>query len=160
MSAPPLPAAATVLAFDFGTRRIGVAVGNTLLREARALATIDDERNDVRFDRIGALIGEWQPALLVVGIPVHDDGSEHAMTARARRFARQLEGRFALPVAHADERHTTAAAAAQLAAERAGRRGRDARDALAAQLILQGWFDEPGGTPPDPVRPGAPRRGG
>jgi putative Holliday junction resolvase len=133
---------AIVLAFDFGTRRIGVAVGSTLLRQARALATIDEERADARFARIGDLIAEWQPGLLVVGIPVHADGAEHDMTARAQRFARQLEGRFRLPVERADERYTTQEAAAQLASSRAGRRGRDARDALAAELILQGWFDE------------------
>jgi putative Holliday junction resolvase len=132
----------TVLAFDYGTRRIGIAVGNTVLRSARALETIDDERNEVRFVRIGALIDEWQPGLLVVGIPVHADGTEHAMTQRARRFARQLAGRFGVPVAHADERHTTAEAAATLGERRAGRGGRGERDALAAQLILQGWFDE------------------
>jgi putative Holliday junction resolvase len=132
----------TVLAFDFGTRRIGVAVGNTILRTAQALATIDDERTDARFARIAALVDEWRPGLLVVGIPVHADGTDHAMTERARRFARQLEGRFRLPVAHADERYTTEEAAAQLAARRSGRRGRDERDALAAQIILQGWFDE------------------
>lgn len=137
-----LPAEAIVLAFDFGTRRIGVAIGSTLLRQARALATIDEDRVDERFVRIGALIGEWQPGLLVVGVPVHADGAEHAMTARARRFARQLGGRYRLPVAQADERHTTQEAAALLASSRAGRRGRDGRDALAAQLILQGWFDD------------------
>jgi putative Holliday junction resolvase len=142
VSAAAPPAEAIVLAFDFGSRRIGVAVGSTLLRQARALATIDGERVAPRFARIGELIDEWQPGLLVVGIPVHADGAEHAMTARAQRFARQLEGRFRLPVARADERYTTQEASAQLAASRAGPRGRDARDALAAQLILQGWFDE------------------
>jgi putative Holliday junction resolvase len=140
-TAAPLPET-IVLAFDFGTRRIGVAVGNTLLRQARALATIDDERSDARFAKIDELIGQWQPGLLVVGIPVHADGSGHEMTARAQRFARQLEGRFRLPVAHADERYTTQEAAGELAASRSGRRGREARDALAARLILQGWFDE------------------
>ena len=77
MTAATLPPETIVLAFDFGTRRIGVAVGNTLLRQARALATIEDERVDARFARIGELIGEWQPGLLVVGIPVHADGAEH-----------------------------------------------------------------------------------
>ena len=134
----------TVLAFDFGTRRIGVADGNTLLRTAHALATIDEADGDRRFARIGALVDEWQPGLLVVGVPVHADGSEHALTRRARRFARQLEGRFRVPVREADERHTTEAAAAELRGARAGRRGRDERDAIAARLILQGWFDEPG----------------
>lgn len=136
------PEETTVLAFDFGTRRIGVAVGNTLVRAAHALTTIDAERADARFAAIGALIGEWRPGLLVVGVPVHADGTGHATTRLARRFARQLEGRFHLPVATADERHSTVEAAARLAGTRAGRRGRGMRDALAAQVILQGWFDE------------------
>lgn len=142
LSTAPTPSELTVLAFDFGTRRIGVAVGNTLVRAAHPLATIDDDRSDGRFAKIARLVDEWRPGLLVVGIPVHADGGEHALTRRARRFARQLAGRFRLPVAQADERHTTEEASARLDAARAGRRGRGERDALAAQLILQGWFDE------------------
>ena len=138
--AGPIPAEATVLAFDFGTRRLGVAVGNTLVRVAHPLDTIDDERMDTRFAAIAALIDEWQPKLLVVGVPVPADGTEHAMTQRARRFARQLEGRFGLPVAEADERGTTQDAACSLRGT--GRRGRASRDEVAAQLILQGYFDE------------------
>ncbi len=135
---------ATVLAFDFGTRRIGVAVGNTLTRAAHPLATIEDERSDQRFAAISALIAEWQPGTLVVGLPTHADGSEHEMTQRARRFARQLEGRFHLPVEMVDERWTTQAAqSAQDDAGSAGRKGRALRDQVAAQLILQSWFDEP-----------------
>ena len=141
MTAPAPPA--TVLAFDFGTRRVGVALGNTLTRSARPLATIDEERSERRFAAIAALIAEWQPDLLVVGIPVHADGTPHAMTALAQRFARQLHGRFGVEVALADERYTTQAAQAELdAAGGAGRRGRAERDQVAAQLILQGWLDE------------------
>lgn len=132
----------TVLAFDFGTRRIGVAVGNTLSRSAQPLATIDAAHDDDRFAAIGRLVGEWQPQALVVGIPVHADGKPHAMTERALGFARELSAHFALPVEHADERHTTQLAQSALDARRAGRGGRGQRDALAAQLILQGWFDE------------------
>jgi putative Holliday junction resolvase len=138
---------ATVLAFDFGTRRIGVAVGNTLTRTAHPLTTIEGERNDERFAAIAALVAEWQPGTLVVGLPTHADGSVHEMTLRAQRFARQLDGRFGLPVAMVDERWTTEAA--QSAQETAcgsgntGRRGRAMRDQVAAQLILQSWFDEP-----------------
>jgi len=134
---------ATVLAFDFGTQRIGVAMGNTLTRRAHPLATIDDERNDERFAAIAALVAEWQPGALVVGLPTHADGSEHAMTQRAQRFARQLEGRFALPVVMVDERWTTQDA--QVALDEAGttgRKGKAVRDQVAAQLILQRWFDE------------------
>jgi putative holliday junction resolvase len=136
---------ATVLGFDFGTRRVGVAVGNTLVRVAHPLATIDDESNSVRFAAIAALIAEWQPGELVVGIPVHADGAHHDLTLRARRFARQLAGRFGLPVIEVDERHTTEAAQSQLAqAGQGGRRGRAQRDEVAAQLILQAYFDERG----------------
>ena len=140
-TADPLPS--TVLAFDFGTRRIGVAVGNTLLRIAQPLTTIADERSAERFAAIAALIDAWKPDHLVVGLPVHADGTEHDMTARARRFARQLEGRFALPVAQVDERWTSEAADDLLAAQgRHGRAARAERDQVAAQIILQGWFDD------------------
>jgi putative holliday junction resolvase len=142
---------ATVLAFDFGTRRIGVAVGNTLTRTAHPLTTIEGERNDERFAAIAALVAEWQPGTLVVGLPTHADGSAHDMTLRAQRFARQLDGRFGLPVAMVDERWTTEAAqSVQDAAGAAGRNGRAMRDQVAAQLILQSWFDEPG-SPDAPV---------
>ncbi len=134
---------ATVLAFDFGTRRIGIAMGNTRTATAHPLATIDDERTDRRFAGIAALVKEWEPGVLVVGLPVHADGKEHDMTQRARRFARQLEGRFQLPVNLVDERWTTEAAQSVLDESGvAGRRGRAVRDQVAAQLILQSWFDE------------------
>ena len=94
------------LAFDFGVKRVGVATGNTLLGEARALTTIADE-GERRFVRIEALVAEWQPDALVVGVPFHPDGAEHDNTRRARRFARQLHGRFRLPVHEVDERYST-----------------------------------------------------
>jgi putative holliday junction resolvase len=122
---------ATLLAFDFGTRRIGVAVGNTIVRSATPLTTIDAEANEA-----------WQPARLVVGVPVHADGREHEMTMRARRFARQLAGRFSLPVVEVDERYTTQEAKSALSrAGRGGRAHRGERDEVAAQLILQAYFD-------------------
>ena len=134
---------ATVLAFDFGTRRIGIAMGNTLTSTAHALTTIDDERTEQRFAAIAALVKEWAPGTLVVGLPVHADGKEHDMTQRARRFARQLEGRFQLPVALVDERWTTEAAQSALDDSGVtGRKGKAVRDQVAAQLILQSWFDE------------------
>ena len=94
------------LAFDFGTRRVGVAVGNSLLRQAQPLKTVAAE-GDARFDAIQALVNEWQPDALVVGVPFHPDGAEHDNTRRARRFGRQLHGRFRLPVNEVDERYTT-----------------------------------------------------
>jgi putative Holliday junction resolvase len=142
---PPRERADTVLAFDFGTRRIGVAVGDLATRIAHPLATIEREREADRFAAIAALIDEWRPGRLVVGLPVHADGTPHDMTARAQRFGRQLAGRTGLPVDYADERHTTVDAADALAASgRTGRGAREVRDRVAAQLILQGWLDGPG----------------
>lgn len=132
----------TVLAFDFGLKRIGVAVGSQLLRQARALTTIAAEAKEARFAAIARLIGEWQPTLLVVGLPVHLDGSEHELTARCRRFANQLHGRFGLPVQLVDERLSSSAAEDSL--RQAGldwRRRKEKVDALAAQIILQSYFD-------------------
>jgi putative Holliday junction resolvase len=119
-------------------------VGNTVLRVARTLTTIAAEANAARFQALAALIDEWQPELLVVGRPVHADGAPHEMTARAERFARQLEGRFGIEVARVDERYTTEEAESTLAAAgvRAGDR-KAVRDEVAAQLILQAWFDDP-----------------
>jgi putative Holliday junction resolvase len=137
----------TVLAFDFGTRKIGVAVGNTMIRVAHPLTTIRSDAAAARFEAIGALIGEWHPSQLVVGVPLHADGSEHEMTARAERFARQLEGRYNLPVVRVDERFTTRSAASDLVA--AGVKGdarRAAQDEVAAQTILQAFFDDPAST--------------
>ena len=101
----------TFLAFDFGLKRTGVAAGNSLLRQATPLTTVAAE-GDARFARIGKLIAEWQPDALVVGIPVHPDGAPHDNTRRAQRFARQLHGRFGLPVHEVDERYSTTEAAA------------------------------------------------
>ena len=98
------------LAFDFGTRRIGVATGNTLTRSATPLRTVAAE-GDARFAAIAALLTEWQPDALVVGVPFHPDGAPHDNTERARRFARQLHGRFRLPVHAVDERYSTTEAA-------------------------------------------------
>ena|SRR5215468_5987177 len=140
---PSAPPAGTVLGFDFGTRRIGVAVGDIRLGLAHPLTTIESAAIGQGLGAIAALISEWKPALLVVGLPTHADGAPHAMTARARRFARQLQGRFALPVMLCDERFSTHGAAAAL--REAGARGakrKSARDRVAAQLILQAYFDQ------------------
>ena len=132
----------TILAFDFGERRIGVAVGESQLRMAHPLTTIVAASSAARFDAIAAVIGEWHPATVVVGLPTHMDGTEHEMTARARRFARQLEGRFGIPVQLVDERLTTRDAAARLhAAGVNARRQKPIRDQVAAQAILRAWFD-------------------
>jgi putative Holliday junction resolvase len=134
---------ATILAFDFGTRRIGVATGNTLTRTAHPLTTVEASHESERLDGIAPLIDEWRPDRLVVGLPVHADGTPHAMTARARRFATAIGARFALPVTLVDERWTSEVATIALrAAGRGGRDARAARDAAAAQIILQAWLDD------------------
>ena len=133
---------ATVLAFDFGTHRVGVAVGNTLIRFAQPLVTIAGDSETTTMAAIDALMSEWQPQQLVVGLPLHADGSAHAMTAKTRAFAREIGKRFGLPVALVDERWTTEAAQDQLNRERGGRDGRAHRDEIAAQLILQAYFDD------------------
>jgi putative Holliday junction resolvase len=115
-----------VLGFDFGARRLGVAVGNGVTRQARPLAVIADV-GDVRWRRVGELIAAWQPVALVVGVPRHSDGAPHAMTERCERFARQLEGRFRLPVARVDERFSSAVVPG-------------GRDDEAAAVILQQWL--------------------
>jgi len=118
------------LSFDFGTRRIGVATGNTLLKSARPLKTLTAE-GEARFGAIATLIDEWRPDALVVGVPFHPDGAAHDNTRRAQRFARQLHGRFRLPVHEVDERYTTTEALADGAAD---------ADAAAAALILDQYL--------------------
>ena len=117
----------TFLAFDFGIKRTGVAVGNRLMRSATPQGTIKAE-GDARFAQIAARIQEWQPDALVVGIPFHPDGAPHENTRLAQRFSRQLQGRFKLPVFEVDERYSTTEAL------EAG--ARDA-DAAAACIILE-----------------------
>ncbi|MDR0777199.1 MAG: Holliday junction resolvase RuvX [Azonexus sp.] len=134
----------TVLAFDFGAKRIGVATGESQLGSAHPLTVIHAEANDQRMAAIGRLIAEWQPVLLVVGLPVHVDGTPHEMTKLAMKFGERLQKRFELPVSYADERLTSLDAEARL--REAGRNSRSAKpllDAVAAQLILQTWFESP-----------------
>jgi putative Holliday junction resolvase len=125
-SAPAIATVRCFLAFDFGTRRVGVAVGNSLLRQAQPLTTLAAQ-GEARFGAIDALVRDWQPAELVVGVPFHPDGAEHENTRRARRFGRQLQGRFGLPVREVDERYTTTEARAAGAVD---------VDAASAALIL------------------------
>jgi putative Holliday junction resolvase len=122
-----------VFGFDFGIKRIGIAMGNTLTGQAQPLAVVSALDNATRFARIGVLIAEWKPARLVVGEPLHPDGAEHEMTLRCRRFANQLHGRFGLPVELVDERYSSAVVPAK--------RG-EIIDAKAAAIILQQYFDD------------------
>ena len=120
------------VAFDYGSQRLGVATGNTVIGHATPLTTLTRE-GQARFDAIGRLLAEWKPDALVVGVPFHPDGAAHQNTARARRFARQLEGRFGLPVHEVDERYSTTEALSDHA--------RDAdTDSAAAAIILDQYL--------------------
>lgn len=142
-----MPESETVMAFDFGEKRIGVAIGETLLGQARALATIAESANDRRFAAIGKLVAAWKPARMVVGLPRHIDDTEHEFAARCERFARQLENRYRLPVEFADERYTSAIADSRLAGDK--RKNKARLDAEAAAVILQAWFDQRHALPAD-----------
>lgn len=122
-----------ILAFDFGLKRIGVAVGNTLMRQAQALTIINAASNDAKFEAIAKLIAEWQPALCVVGLPLHPDGAEHEMTQRCQRFSHQLQGRFGVKTVMVDERYSSAVIQAK--------QGERVDDQSAA-IILQQYFDQ------------------
>ena len=135
-----------VLAFDFGLKRIGVAIGIQLGAgrpgSARALTTIDHEANEERFAAIATLIAEWQPVRLLVGRPLNEDGTPHEMTARCERFANQLRGRFRLPVEDVDERFSSTEADANLRERGLSWQQRKTQvDAEAALIILQSWFE-------------------
>ena len=143
--APGAKQSGVILAFDFGTRRIGVAVGEMMLGSARSLATITATANDLRFAAVAKLIADWQPVRLLVGLPLGLDGQEHEMTARCRRFAHQLAGRYGLPVELVDERLTSTAADEELRSQgHDWRARRQAVDAAAATLILQDYFNRHG----------------
>lgn len=122
--------ARSFLAFDFGTARVGVASGNTVLGQARPLRTLA-VTGDARWAAIAQLLAEWQPDALVVGLPFHPDGQAHDNTRRAQRFANQLQGRFRLPVHLVDERYTTTEALAA---------GAKDADAAAAAVILDDFL--------------------
>lgn len=132
--AAPQPAAPeTLLGFDFGLKRIGVALGNSVTCQAKPLTVIAEPTNDGKFAAITALMQEWQPERCVVGLPLHPDGAEHEMTVRCRRFANQLKGRYDVEVELVDERYSSAVIEQK--------RG-DVIDAKAAAIILQQYFDQ------------------
>ncbi len=133
--------AQTYLGFDYGTKRIGVAVGQTLTATATALVTLSARNHKPDWDAIGALIAQWQPAALVVGLPLNMDGSENDLTRRSLRFSRQLHERFRLDVHTMDERLSSVEAGVRLAQN--GRRGGRVDD-VAAQIILENWLNQRG----------------
>ena len=123
----------TVMAFDYGTRRVGVAVGNSVSKSGQPLKTIAAPNTDILFQEIGDLIAQWEPKSLVVGLPTHPDGTAHEMTGKAKRFGNQLHGRFGLPVTWIDERYTSAVLEGDP-------QMRDNLDAHSAALILEQFF--------------------
>nr|MBO2488974.1 Holliday junction resolvase RuvX [Gammaproteobacteria bacterium] len=141
-----------LLAFDYGTHRIGVASGDTLTRTARALVTLKCAKG-VPWQDIDRLVAEYQPAQLVVGVPYNMDGTPTALTKATRRFARELKDRYALPVALVDERLSSHEATAQLRDARAQglkrrRITREDIDMNAARIVLERWFDAPDAAQP------------
>ena len=140
------------MGFDFGSVRIGVAIGETVTGLAHPLTLIASEPVAERFSQIGALLAEWKPQQIVVGLPTALDGAEHEMTQRCRRFGNQLHGRFNLPVSWVDERLSSAEAEQRL--KQAGQSARAAKahvDAVAAQILLQQWLDQ---QPPQKITSG------
>jgi putative Holliday junction resolvase len=133
----------TWLGFDFGERRIGVAVGERAVGIASPLATIDAAANEARFAAIAKLVAEWKPAGFVVGRPRHADGSEHAVAKLAEKFGRRLAARFSRPVAYVDETLSSAEAGSRLRGARTRARREGEIDAVAAAIILQSWLDDP-----------------
>lgn len=133
----------TLLGFDFGEKRIGVAVGETATGIAHPLMAIDTEVNEKRFAALEKLVDDWRPTGLVVGRPRHPDGAEHPVARLAEKFARRLAERFRLPVAFVDETLSSAEAEAQLREQHARIRAKQDVDALAAAVILQSFLDDP-----------------
>lgn len=132
-------AAQTVLAFDFGLKRTGVAIGNTLTGGARPLVTVETAENAERFERIAAILAEWKPDFLVVGLPFDAAGGDTPMVRRVRRFGHQLGGRFGLPVKFVSERYSSAAVEDAM---RPGKADKAVVDSAAAAVILQAWLDQ------------------
>ncbi len=141
---PEANAPRTLLAFDFGTKNIGVAIGQELTRSSTALDTLHAREGKPDWNEVRLLLDKWKPDALVVGIPLEMDGGEQAMTHAARRFANRLKGRYHLPVLEADER-LTSRIAEQILKEESGRKPRDDDERIhqiSAQLILDTFFSE------------------
>lgn len=133
----------TLLGFDYGRRRIGVASGQEQTRTATALTTLPCPNQQPDWDAIGRLIETWKPDALVIGVPYHMDGEEHEITRAARRFGRQLHGRFNLPVFEMDERLSSHEAETLLNHQRrGGARNKAEIDSQAARIILQDWLEQ------------------
>ena len=146
MTSPPR----TLLAFDYGTKRIGVAVGQELTRTATPITTLNNTATSIDWNAIDQLVSEWRPNAMVVGLPLNADGSEHAISRAAKQFGNQLQARYNLPVYWVDERLTSMEAESMIAASRTGRKSKSKDqtrvkaevDKTAAKLILESWFNQ------------------
>ena len=127
----------TLMGFDYGEKRIGIAVGQTLTATATPVKTVSQRNQTPDWKTIGQLIEEWQPDQLIVGLPLNMDGSDQPLTHRSRHFAKQLTQQYNLPVAFADERLSTREAARDYERRSEPKEG---RDAVAAKIILEGWM--------------------
>lgn len=140
--APALPTRGSVLAFDFGEQRIGVANGDLSLRIAHPLTTVEGPNNEAKLDAIGALVSEWRPVLFVVGMPAHEDDRAHDLEPLVRKFSQRLQGRFKIGVQYCSEQLSSHAAQQALSAQGIqGKRQKVWLDRVAAQVILQSFFD-------------------
>lgn len=136
----------TALAFDYGRKRIGVATGQELAATTKPLATIQVANNKPDWAHIERLMKEWQPNVLIIGLPMNMDGTEHEMSKAARRFSKQLHGRFGLPIELVDERLTSIEAEEIITeARRSGRikrsKSKTSIDQVAAEIILKNWLE-------------------
>ena len=133
----------TILCFDYGTKSIGVAVGSELTGSATLLPALKARDGIPDWEQIERLIKDWQPQLLLIGLPLNMDGSEQEFTVRTRKFANRLHGRFGLPISLHDERLSTADARSRLFAEGGYRNlSKDKVDSLSAQIIFEGWYEQ------------------
>lgn len=142
----------TALAFDFGTRSIGCAVGQSITNTAQALSAIKAQDGIPNWESIAHLIQAWQPQVLIVGLPLNMDGTEQPLTQRARKFARRLQGRFGINTLLQDERLTTCSARSEIFSRQGYRALKKGKvDGISACLILESWFEEHSDfTPPTP----------
>jgi len=132
-----------VLGFDFGQKRIGIAVGNNISKTARALTTIDSLSNNQKFEVIQKIIEEWQPVSIVVGVPFNVDGSEHRITNLSKKFAKQLEQKYSLPTHLIDERYTSIEASHEIKDKKIDLKKKKLLiDQIAAKIILQSYLDQ------------------
>jgi putative Holliday junction resolvase len=132
-----------VIGFDFGQKRIGVAVGNNISKTAQALITIDSSSNNQKFEAIQKIIEEWQPISIVVGVPFNVDGSEHKVTNLSKKFAKQLEQKYSLPTHLIDERYTPIEASHEIKDKKIDLKKKKLLiDQIAAKIILQSYLDQ------------------